>query len=330
MRGKIPHARDYDRRFRREVSGAETYPGLGVNMSKPVFIKDFIWAHFSKTKLIKLIGALFLLVIFFLVYVLLNLPDGKLYIFFFDVGQGESIFIQTPANQKVLIDGGPDERVLNYLGRILPFYNRTLDLVVLTHPHADHVTGLIEVIKRYKVNLILANKTDYQTPETRAFWEAVEERKVEVRSLTMGERISLGEVQLGCLWPPKGRVEIDSGNPNLESIILRLSYGNFSALLTGDAEDVVQQQLVLLDKMPPETTVLKVPHQGAEDCCDKEFIRKLNPQLAIIPVGRNRFGHPSKKAITLLGNLGVKILRTDQDGTIEVVSDGGKWWYKID
>lgn len=306
---------------------AERCQGFGVNMNKLPFIKDFIRANFPKEKAIKLVCALFLLIVCLLIYVFLNLPDGKLHIFFLDVGQGDGIFIQTPENQKIFLDGGPDERVLNHLGRILPFYDRTLDIVVLTHPHADHVTGLIEVLKRYKISLVLTNKTGYQTPEMNQFWGVVEKQGIKVRGLTMGEGIELGEVRLDCFWPPQGRVETGSSNPNLDSIVLRLSYDNFSALLTGDAEDVVQQHLILLDKMPPQTSVLKVPHQGAGDCCDEEFIRKLKFQLAIISVGPNRFGHPSEKTIELLKNLDIETLRTDQEGTIEIVSDGKRWWY---
>ena len=295
-------------------------------MSKSAFIKDFIRVHFPKEKAIKLVCVFFLLIVCLLIYAFLNLPDGKLHIFFLDVGQGDSIFIQTPENRKILIDGGPDERVLDYLGRILPFYDRVLDIMVLTHPHADHITGLIGVLKRYDVKMILANRTGYFTPETEGFWGIVEKQGIMVQGLTMGEEIKLGDIELECLWPPRGRVETGSSNPNLDSIILRLTYGDFSALLTGDAEDVIQQQLVLLERTLPETTVLKVPHQGADDCCDVEFIKKLMSQLAIISVGLNRFGHPSGKTIELLKDLGIEVLRTDQEGTIEIVSDGKRWW----
>jgi competence protein ComEC len=292
-----------------------------------MFIKEFVWVYFPKAKVIRLICALILLVGFLIIYFFLNLPDGKLHIFFMDVGQGDSIFIRTPHGQKALIDGGPDEKVLAHLGEILPFYDRSLDLVVLTHSHADHITGLIEVIERYQVDQILANKTGYQTPETEEFWKVVENRGVRVENLTMGEIVKIGKIEFDCFWPPQGRVETGSSNPNLDSIVLRLKYGGLSVLLTGDAEDVVQEQLILLGKMPPVTAVFKVPHQGAEDSCDEEFTKKLNPQLAIISVGRNRFGHPSEKTMNLLKNLNIEALRTDQNGTIEVISDGEKWWF---
>jgi competence protein ComEC len=293
------------------------------------FFRQFIKAHFGQEKLKKLVVGFWLIGVSLLVYIFYNLPDGNLHIFFLDVGQGDSIFIQTPTNQKILIDGGPDERVLSYLGRVLPFYDRTLDLVVLTHPHADHVAGLIEVVRRYQVNMVLANKTEYLTPEMKAFWEAVQKKRIKIRQLTMGEQIKLESIKLDCFWPPGGRVETSSSNPNLDSIVLLLNYGDFSALFTGDAEEVVQQQLILLNKMAPKTTILKVPHQGAEDCCDEEFIKLLKPQLAVVSVGcQNRFGHPSLETINKLESLNIKVLRTDQEGTIEVVSDGKSWWVK--
>lgn len=216
---------------------------------------------------------------------------------------------------------------MEHLGKILPFYDRHLDVVILTHPHADHLTGLISVLKRYSVDLVLVNKTDYKTPETEEFWQTIKKKHLKTRSLTMGEVLKLGSLHLSCLWPPKGEVVSPSSNPNLASIVLRLTFGDFSALLTADAENVVQQQLILLGKMPPPTSVLKVPHQGAGDCCDKEFLKKLKPHLSIISVGRNRFGHPAPETLNLFKEERIKVLRTDRQGTIEVVSDGKSWWY---
>lgn len=290
------------------------------------FLREFLRLPSTKERGKRFLAGLGLTALVFLVYFFLNLPDGRLHLYFFDVGQGDSLLILTPGGQKILIDGGPDEKVLDCLGQVLPFYERSLDLVILTHSHADHLAGLIEMVKRYRVGAVIANRLDYSSPEAEELLKAVEEKKLLVRGLIMGEKISLGGVVLECFWPPEERVGMKSNNPNLDSIVLRLDYGRFSALLTGDAENVVQQQLILLERTPLPVTVLKVPHQGAEDCCDQDFIKKIKPQLAIISVGRNQFGHPSKKALSLFKNLRIMVLRTDSDGVVEILSDGESWW----
>lgn len=301
-------------------------------------IEGFIGAHFSKTKLAGLTGALFILTVFLVGYFFLNLPDGNLHIFFFDVGQGDSILIKTPDNQKILIDGGPDNQVLTRLGSALPFYDRTIDVIVATHPQADHITGLIEVLKRYQVNMILYHIIPHNIPEYNKFQEVIKQKKIPTHKPIRGEKIDLGSgVNLYVLWPPGGEaagqessrwVESQS-DPNETSIILRLEYKEFAALFTGDAGETVQQTLLLLEGPPSPVTVFKVPHHGSTTGLDEEFLALLRPQLAVISVGRqNRFDHPSKRTIRLLDSTGTKILRTDQEGTIEVVSDGKSWWVK--
>jgi len=199
-------------------------------------------------------------------------PDGQLHIWFFDVGQGDAIFIQTPENHQILIDGGPTARVIECLGEAMPPFDRSIDLVVLTHPHADHVVGLLEVLERFQVSAVVANPVVHPTDECREWLELLRQKNLEVREAYVGDQIRLGEVLLDVLWPSEDFIQgvSDGGNINNTSIVLRLSYGDFSVLLTGDAEADIQW-LIPLDS---PVDVLKFPHQGSKDSLNLEFLEQ--------------------------------------------------------
>src|SRR4030042_2374295 len=243
-----------------------------------------------------------------------NLPDGKVHIKFYDVGQGDSIFIRTPAGHKILVDGGPDNKVLSYLGEDLPFWDRSLDLVISTHPHSDHLTGLLEVLKRYKVKKVLLGKMSHTTDQYLEFLKLIKDRGVPTDSPKKGDKISLDDdVNLKFL-SPKG-YSGEETDLNLSSLVFLLSFRDFEVLLTGDASKESQpygQNLGQID-------VLKVPHHGSKDALDSNFLKTLKPKLAIISVGKdNRFGHPAQNTLETLENLRVETLRTDLDGTVEI------------
>lgn len=267
-----------------------------------------------------------------------SLPDKNLHLYFFDVGQGDSIFIRTPKNYKILIDGGPDKRVLTRLDEVLPFYDRNLDLIISTHPHADHVAGLIEVVKRYKVDKVLVNPIPYDSGEYQAFQDAIKKQGIPTQSFLAGDKITLSDgVILTSFWPTAQTSLFEILDPNVASMVIHLDFSNFSALFTADAEFGEIPELENLDW--EQTLVLKVPHQGSRGAVTKSVLEKLKPQLAIISVGPNKFGHPDEEVIELLSNLpveasakvgqAIKILRTDKNGTVEIVSDGKEWYSKV-
>ncbi len=282
--------------------------------------------------------------------------DNKLHIVFCNVGQGDAVYIKLPNQQEVLIDGGPDNgRVLTCLGQFMRFYDRTLDLVVLTHPQLDHYGGLTEVIKRYQVKKLVTVPVAGIGDEFTGFATAIHNQKVPVFYLTTGEKMRLGETVLTSVWPEtnwlRKRLEIQSGrelftesgeqkyqeavlpqdDPNVFSLYLHLNYKEFDALFTGDGDRQTQEfinNLRLTNVLPPSIELLKAPHHGSKTAAEKWFADILAPKLTVILAGKkNRYGHPSKEFIDLMSAYG-KVLGTYQDKSVEVVSDGLTWQVK--
>jgi competence protein ComEC len=256
----------------------------------------------------------------------LQMPDGRLHVVFFDVGQGDAIFIKCPNGQQVLVDGGPTpSAVLSRLGRHMPFWDRSLDLVVLTHPEEDHITGLVDVLARYDVGQVLDSGQGCDTATCEAWRKQIEEKQIPYQRAEAGMTIEIGQaVRLHVLHPPATLLADTSSDINNNSIVLRLEYGRFSALLTGDIEDEAEEAL-LASGQPVDSLILKVPHHGGDNSLTLPFLQAVKPQLAVISVGSdNRFGHPGQLTLEKLED--VPIYRTDQQGNIEVVTDGERYW----
>jgi competence protein ComEC len=252
-------------------------------------------------------------------------PDGRLHVWFLDVGQGDGIFIQTPSGRQVLIDGGAGgQMLLGELGSVMPFWDRTLDLLVLTHPDADHMAAQVEAASRYGVDAAWETPSAETDPSSSTWRKAVEAAGADVQIQHAGGWADLGDgVALWVLGPPadsyKGE---DVGNEN--SLVTKLVYGNFSVLLTGDAGTGVEQALVA-QGAPLASTVLKVAHHGSDSSTSDAFVQAVNPQVAVIQVGAdNRYGHPNSQTLDRLA--GRTILRSDRDGRIHVWSDGTSMW----
>lgn len=258
-------------------------------------------------------------------FIIFSWPDNLLHIYFFDVGQGDSVFIKTPENYQILIDGGPDEKVLTELGKVMPFYDHSIDLVFLTHPHADHVTGLIEVLNCFSVGQILVNEVFYETSEYQTFLSLIEDKKIPKQSFLRGDKLIFNDgISLTCFWPTAQISLFEILDVNKVSQVVRLDYGQFSTLLTGDAE-LSAENPELAGFTWEKVDVLKIPHQGSKDSVGKQVLEELGPQLAVISVGPNKFGHPSSEIVSLLKEHGVGILRTDEYGTVEVATDSKNW-----
>lgn len=247
-------------------------------------------------------------------------PADTLEVHFFDVGQGDSIFIETPTGQQVLIDGGPDKTVLERLNQVMPFYDRTIDLVILTHPDADHITGLVSVLDYYQISHILTSGFAKETNVYREWRKLIEEKNIPVTLAQSGQKIIFSEeIFMDILWPAKDAVFKSANN---YSIVGRLVYGQTEFLLSGDIEKEVEQQLVKhLMSHTLGADILKVPHHGSKSSSSQNFLEAVNPQVAIISVGReNRYGHPQSAVLDRLKDY--LIYRTDQDGSIQVFTNG--------
>ena len=259
-----------------------------------------------------------------------SLPDGKLHVVFFDVGEGDAIFIETPRGQQILIDGGPSPTTLiSALGRRMPFWDRSLDLVILTHADEDHIAGLIPVLERYRVGQVLDSGYEHNNPMYERWLELISEKGIPTNLARAGMRIGTGDgVELVVLHPGPELMKYTDADANNNSVVTRLVMGQVSFLLSGDIEEVAQDVLVASGQ-ELASTVLKAPHHGSNTSSSAAFLNAVNPELAIISVGAdNRFGHPSPQVLERLeGSVeGERILRTDEDGTIELVTDGKKAW----
>jgi competence protein ComEC len=204
----------------------------------------------------------------------------------------------------------------------MPFYDHEIDLVILTHPHADHYVGLTALLNRYKVDRLLWNGVKGMAPDYQPFQAAVDKKHV-VRVVD-DHKISFdfGDgVHLTTIYPNRKLGAGETADPNVTSIISRLEYGSNSVLLTGDTSEAVEQGLVASHLIRPDT-VLKVAHHGSKTGTDAGFLATDQPKFAVISVGRNnRYGHPAPE--TLLRLKGIQIYRTDKDGTVEFSSKAG-------
>lgn len=253
--------------------------------------------------------------------------DGNLHILFFDIGQGDAIFIQTPKGHQILIDGGPSKRILEKLAKEIPFWDRTLDLVILTHPEKDHLEGLIWVLNRYKVENILWTGVFRDTNVFKEWQKKLkkeEARKVIARA---GQGIKAGNVRIFISYPFRNLAGKEYKDSNDTSVIAHLIFGKKSFLFTGDATKKTEEEL-LKEKLDINSDVLKVSHHGSKTSTSKEFLEEVTPEIAVISCGRNNpYGHPHQEVLSNLEDFGTIILNTYQKGDIEIVSDGSNLIY---
>jgi len=262
-----------------------------------------------------------------------TLPDNRLHVFFLDVGQGDAILIQK-GHQQILIDGGPDsEKICLELGDKLPFWDRTIELVILTHPEADHITGLVEVLERYEVKHVLTSGQQCDSSVCREWRRLIEEKDVERTIARAGQRIALAEeVVLEVLHPQETLLQATASDVNNNSVVLRLVFRDFSLLLTGDIFEEAEQHL-LGQRSSLRSTALKVPHHGSETSSCSEFLSEVDPQLAVSSVGaENPFGHPSAEVVERLGEMigEDNVYLTSEQGTIELITDGKRLWLRTE
>ncbi len=252
---------------------------------------------------------------------------------FFDVGQGDSIFIETPERHQILIDGGPTSVILEKLAKALPFYDRSIDLIILTHPDYDHLSGLIEVLKRYKVENILWTGVKENTAEYEEWMRVVGKEKAKIIIARAGQLIdfvsqSIDDNQpqyIEVLHPFESLENQEAENSNNTSIVTRLVFGETSFLFTGDSYKSVEKKLIEND-VNLDSDILKIGHHGSRNSSSEEFIEKISPEIAVISVGKdNKYRHPHQEVLDMLARYGITVLRTDQRGDIKIISNGKKY-----
>jgi len=260
----------------------------------------------------------------------LTMPDDKLHVSFLDVGQGDAILIQTPNGQDILIDGGPDPQKINLeLSKKLPFWDRTIDLVVSTQPQADHVTGLVEVLQRYRVGQVLESGVTYNSSVYEEWRSVVENRGIECNRACAGQVVDLGGgIEIEVLNPPASLWEGTSDDVDNNGVVLRLSWGSVSFLFTADIRADLELELVG-QCAGLRSTVLKACHHGSKTSSTSQFLAAVGPDIAAVSVGQdNPYGHPSPEVMDRLTAAvgGDNVYRTDENGTIEFITDGQRLW----
>ncbi len=253
-------------------------------------------------------------------------PDDRLTVEVFDVGQGDAVFIRTPDGQKLLVDGGPDGQVIEQeLGEALPFWDRKLDMVLLTHPDSDHLSGLLSVVERYDVERVAAAPIEAETGLAAAWQDLIDEKGVPYEEVAAGGWVDLGRgASLRILGPPEQPLTGTSADTNNNSLVLKLTWGDVSFLLTGDVEAAGEAAL-LEDRADLRATVLMVAHHGSAYSTSQALLDAVRPVVSVISVGAdNDFGHPASPTLERLDD--TIVYRTDQQGDVTFSTDGERLW----
>ncbi|MBI5449343.1 MBL fold metallo-hydrolase [Candidatus Gottesmanbacteria bacterium] len=282
---------------------------------------------------------IFLVVLFFIttfVWYVIYREDrhGILTVAFLDVGQGDAIYIEAPNGNQILLDGGPDGKVIQALDKVMPFYDRSIDILALSHPHLDHFGGFLDILPRYFVGAVLSSGTLGDTQEYKTFnkiglpgqggsYLAGRQATSGIKQIIarIGMVIDMGRgVTISVLLPTH---DVTNVKPHDGVMVLRLNYGKTSILLTGDMEKNLEDYLITLEGERLQSDVLKVGHHGSKTSSSEELLGFVSPEYAIISVGaKNMYGHPAEEVLGRLASFEIKTLRTDQNGTIILKSDG--------
>jgi len=275
-----------------------------------------------------------------------QIPDGKMHIWFLDVGQGDAILVRTPGGNNVLVDGGPSSVILEKLADKLPFFDGEIDLMILTHPHSDHLNGLVEVLRKYKVNAVLMSGVYYKNSYYDEFLEeicfVVDGRDCGVAGGGIGvggskmpparagvpsvfiasasQDFRFGDVYFDVIYPFYSIAGESFADVNDSSIAVRISYDGHSVLLTGDDSALVEEE-ILRAGFDVSAEIFKASHHGSKTANSLPFLKAVSPSEVVIQVGAgNKFGHPHEEALEVFEEAGVeKVVRNDLEGDVEIV-----------
>lgn len=246
----------------------------------------------------------------------------------FDVGQGDSLLLRFPSQETVLIDGGPDRTVVSAIAKKIGYFRHSIDLVILTHPHADHLNGLVEVLKRYDVGHVLTTGIAGDGgPEWNAWQAWTRAHADRVWYAKRSDEYTVGSGTIKVLYPPQPLLGSSpphqgsegQGGLNDASIVFMLTLNKKKWLFMGDASEVIESQLMRLGE-DLHAQVLKVGHHGSRFSTSEQFLRLVKPEVALISVGANSFGHPAQSVIYRLEHAGAHVYRTDKNGTTIITS----------
>ncbi len=286
--------------------------------------------------------SVFLIVNFFIWFAVFSEERDSLTVAFLDVGQGDAIFIESQDGKQILIDGGANAQVLRQLSRVMPFYDRSIDMVILTHPDADHVGGLPAVLESYSVGYVLEPGVSSGSGVYKEFENLIKEKQIKKILAQQGVTIPLcnspkallSENQTrevrprGCdayleILFPVGDVDVSEFEPNTASVVLKLTHGENSFLFTGDSPQSIEKYLVESFGDYLDVDVLKLGHHGSKTSTSDLLLGFTSPEYAIASVGlNNSYGHPHQEVVDLLEKFEIDLFRTDEGGAVIFKSDG--------
>lgn len=246
---------------------------------------------------------------------------GKLTVAFLNIGQGDAIFIESPTGTQMLIDGGPGGVVLRELGKVMPFYDRTIDMLLVSNPDQDHLSGFLDILRSFKVSVVVEPGTVGASADYRSLAEALSTEGVSHLMARRGQRLDLGGgAYFEILFPDR---EVSGLDTNDGSIVGKLVYGTTSFLFPGDASSAIEAYVASLDKEYLNVDVLKVGHHGSRTSTSESLLGFASPAMAVISAGKdNRYGHPHAEVVERLKQFEVETLGTYERGTIIMESDG--------
>lgn len=256
--------------------------------------------------------------------------DDNFHLYFLDVGQGDALYARDKSGNDILIDGGPDLSVLTGIGNAMLYNDRVIDYLVLTHPHADHLFGLVEVVKRYEVKNIILTDAIATTQEYQEFLNIIKDKNIHTILANNGEIYKISDnFNFQIIYPDESFKDTNIKNLNNTSIVGKIIFGSVSIQATGDAEKDLQGKIANKYCDQLSSNIIKIAHHGSKNGINTNFFNCVNPEMAIISVGvDNKFGHPHQETLDFLNKNNVKTIRTDEQGTIEIISDGVNFWQK--
>lgn len=247
--------------------------------------------------------------------------DGNVHLYFFNVGQGDAELIQK-GDYQILIDGGPDDAVLTQIGQVMPLHDRKIEKLILTHPHADHITGLNQILQRYEIGSIYLSGVLSSSNLYLEFLDKIKQKNVETSVPEINQTVdTFPDAKLSFLWPGKRYQQQSIDNLNNSSLVTKFCYFEQCVLYLGDLETDGQEEMFANNtEANYQAQIIKIAHHGSRNGTDQNLLDRIKPQYAVIEVGAdNQYGHPHAATLDLLQKAGIRIFRTDRDGMVEFI-----------
>jgi len=270
------------------------------------------------------ISALLLAIILLWQAVWRETPGKTLTVAFLNVGQGDSIYIESPTHEQLIIDGGPDESMLSEIGKLMPWYDHYIDAIMITNPDVDHYGGFIDLLKRYRVGLVIEPGTVGGSPSYKTLEDLIAEKNIKKVLARRGQSMDLGGgTHFDVLFPDRDVAKL---NTNDGSIVGQLVYGSSTIMFTGDAPSATEEYVLTLDGSRIKSDILKAGHHGSKTSASESFVSAVDPKYAVVSAGlNNKYGHPNQETLDLFQKLNITSLITFKLGTIIFKSDGIIW-----